>query len=77
MWDDIFDCNQVDNAFIITSDYAAGQIILIFAQINQLLPHVVIPIAMYVVPLQKASRKNKDIMLEQALIDEDEDDGGI
>jgi hypothetical protein len=32
---------------------------------------------MYVVPLQKASRKNKDIMLEQALIDEDEDDGGI
>jgi hypothetical protein len=31
MWDDIFDCNQVDNAFIITSDYAAGQIILIFA----------------------------------------------
>ncbi len=59
MWDDFFDCSQVENAFIITSDYALGQVVLIFAEINQLLPHVVIPIAMYVVPLQKMSRKSK------------------
>lgn len=59
MWDDFFDCTLIDNAFIITSDYAFGQVILTFAEINQLLPHVVIPIAMYVVPLQRMSRRNK------------------
>lgn len=31
MWDDLFDCSQVDGVFIITSDYASGQVILIFS----------------------------------------------
>lgn len=63
MWDDLFDCSQVDGVYIITSDYASGQVILIFSEINQLLPHVVIPIAMYVIPLRRMT-KTKDIKLE-------------
>ena len=30
-----------------------GQIILILGQLDQLLPHIVIPIAMYVIPLKR------------------------
>lgn len=61
-WEDLFDCVQEEGVYIITSDFAIGQIVLIFAEVNQLLPHVVIPIAMYVVPLQKITR-SKSIKL--------------
>lgn len=63
MWDDFFTCSSIENVYIITSDYAFGQIVLIFSEINQLLPHVVIPIAMYVIPRSRLSRR-VDVKLE-------------
>ena len=31
MWDDLFCCTLIENAFIITSNIPAGQVVLVFA----------------------------------------------
>ncbi len=31
MWDDFFTCELIDNAYILTSDSASGQVVLVFA----------------------------------------------
>lgn len=62
MWKKLFSCERIDNSSIITSDHVEGQVILVFQSINELLPHVVIPIAMYVIPLRKIDR-SKSITL--------------
>lgn len=56
MWDFVFECNIIDGVFIITSEQFVGQFILVLAAINELVPHVAIPITMYVVPLRKIKR---------------------
>lgn len=62
LWDTLFNCDQIDSVYILTSDTVSGQLVLIFSEVNQLLPHVVIPIAMYVVPLQRM-RSTKEFTL--------------
>ena len=74
--DDLFTCTRIDGVSIITSDQPIGQVILVVSEFNQLLPHIVIPIAMYLIPLERLSRKNKSFHLNTGLIDEhgDSDD---
>ena len=54
--DDYFNCFDCEGVKIITSDLVIGQIILVLVELNQLIPHLVIPIALYVIPA-KLSRK--------------------
>jgi hypothetical protein len=54
---------------IITSDLIIGQIILVIVEINQLIPHLVIPIALYVIPA-KVSRKNCEFNIKETLLSE-------
>lgn len=69
---DFITCSLIDNQIIIiTSDSVAGQIVLVIESFNELLPHIVIPIAMYIVPLRKMS---KSIKFNSALLDEDQED---
>lgn len=53
---DLVQCENVEGIMIITSDYFLGQLVLILIEINQLLPHIIIPIAIFVVPMRS---KNK------------------
>lgn len=70
--EDFITCSTIDEQIvIITSDSVAGQIVLVIESFNELLPHIVIPIAMYIVPLRKRS---KSIRFNSALLDEDEED---
>lgn len=55
-----------------TSDQTWGQILLVVIEINQLIPHLVIPVAMFVIPMGKLRQNNK-VNLQETLIDEDED----
>jgi hypothetical protein len=63
LFNDYFDCNDCEGVFIITSDYSFGQFILVLVEINQLIPHIIIPIALYIVPIQRGGRKNPKIMI--------------
>lgn len=47
-----------------------GQVILVIVEINQLIPHLIIPIALYVIPV-KTIRKSADLSLQETLILED------
>ncbi len=72
--DDEFTCLDCESAKIITSDFWIGQFVLVIVEINQLIPHLVIPVALYVIPIKKL-RKTADIDLHSTLIDfEDQDD---
>lgn len=76
---DLFQCEECEGVYILTSDYGFGQFLLILIEINQLIPHIVIPVALYIVPFQKMNRSSKDYNLESTLIEEDNDsdDGKI
>lgn len=60
---DCFECNTYDDVKIITSDYLLGQIVLVIVEINQLIPHLVIPIALYVIPIE-SNRRSTEVFLE-------------
>lgn len=69
----LFTCTRIDGVSIITSDSASGQIVLVISEFNQLLPHIVIPIAMYLVPLRKMRRRNSSFVLNTKLLDNSAD----
>jgi hypothetical protein len=74
--DSMFTCVDCQSVKIITSDFWVGQFALVVVEINQLIPHLVIPIALYVIPIKKL-RKTLDVNLEETLIEfEDEEDDG-
>ena len=50
-----------------------GQILLVLIEINQLIPHIVIPIALFVIPVGRKGIGRK-ITLEQTLLEEDEEE---
>lgn len=54
---DLVQCQELDGIFIVTSDYVLGQIVLISIEINQLLPHLIIPLAVFIVPMKSKHRK--------------------
>ncbi len=60
--DDMFTCVDCETVKIITSDYFIGQFVLVIVEINQLIPHLVIPVALYVIPVRKL-RRTSDINL--------------
>lgn len=66
--DNMFTCVDCENVKIITSDYFVGQLVLVIVEVNQLIPHLVIPVALYVIPFKKLSRTS-EINLEETLID--------
>lgn len=66
--DDMFTCVDCESAKIITSDYFIGQFVLVIVEINQLIPHMVIPVALYVIPI-KMLRRTSDINLQETLLD--------
>lgn len=59
---DYIDCTECEGIKIITSDYAIGEIVLVIIEINQLIPHLIIPIALYVIPVRR-NRKSTDVIL--------------
>lgn len=61
--DYLFECDRVDGVSIITSEKPIGQIVLVISEFNQLLPHIVIPIAMYLVPFRRLRRINSSFHL--------------
>lgn len=66
--DNMFTCVDCESVKIITSDYFIGQFVLIIVEVNQLIPHLVIPVALYVIPFKKL-RRTSDINLQETLID--------
>ena len=68
-----FECNTYDDVKIITSDYPLGQVVLVIVEINQLIPHLVIPIALYVIPI-KSNRRSTEVFLEETLIEDDDEE---
>ena len=74
--DYLFECEIVDDVSIITSNKALGQIVLVISEFNQLLPHIVIPIAMYLVPLRRLRRINDSFHLQTKMLDEDNSSDG-
>lgn len=48
-------CTFIDNAFINGSDNFLGQSIIIINSIIELIPHILLPIAMYIIPATKNS----------------------
>ena len=68
-FDNYFDCDQVEEVYIITSAYALGQITLIFVQLNQLIPHVMIPIALFIIPIQRKKRRKSVVMNQDVYIE--------
>lgn len=71
-WSSYFVCIECDGIYILTSDQFWGQFLLVLIEINQLIPHLIIPIAMFVIPVGKLRQNNK-IDLQETLIDDDED----
>lgn len=70
-WDSYFDCTEYNDVYILTSDLIWGQFLLVLIEINQLIPHLIIPVALFIIPAGKLSNKDK-ITLEKTLIDEEE-----
>lgn len=68
----IFCCRNEQGIYILTSDYLIGQILLILESLDQLLPHIVIPFAMYVIPLRKMSASM--IVIDSEKEDDSDDD---
>lgn len=68
-----FECNTYDDVKIITSDYPLGQVVLVIVEINQLIPHLVIPIALYVIPI-KSNRSSTEVFLQDTLLEEDDEE---
>lgn len=68
-WDSFIQCDFIEDVYIITSDQFIGQFILILIEINQLIPHLVIPIALYIIPVRKR-RLSVDLKLAETLIEE-------
>lgn len=59
---DLLECENSEGIMIITSDYFLGQLVLILIEINQLLPHIIIPIAIFVVPM-KSKNKTQSLIV--------------
>ena len=59
---DLIQCEQYDSVYIVTSDYIFGQIILVIIEINQLLPHLIIPVALVIVTA-RAKRKRSMLVI--------------
>ena len=47
----------MEGIYIITSDYFLGQFMLIMIEVNQLLPHIIIPLAVFMVPMKTKTKK--------------------
>lgn len=47
----------MEGIYIITSDYFLGQLMLIMIEVNQLLPHIIIPLAVFIVPMKTKTKK--------------------
>jgi hypothetical protein len=47
----------MEGIYIITSDYFLGQFMLILIEVNQLLPHIIIPLAVFMVPMKAKTKK--------------------
>jgi hypothetical protein len=71
--DGYFECTDCEGVTILTSDYFLGQLVLVVVEINQLIPHLVIPIALYVIPVKKR-RSINDVFLQETPFEEDEED---
>jgi hypothetical protein len=71
--DEYFECTDCEGVTILTSDYFLGQLVLVVVEINQLIPHLVIPIALFVIPVKKR-RSTNDVFLQEMLFDEGEED---
>lgn len=69
--DDYFECSSCEGIYILTSDNAIGQFLLVLIELNQLIPHVVIPVALYVIPVKTVKHT---IKLEEELVDDEEID---
>ncbi len=54
---DLIKCQEMDGIYIITSDYFMGQFMLIMIEVNQLLPHIIIPLAVFMVPMKTKTKK--------------------
>lgn len=50
---DLIQCQNLEDTVIITSDYFLGQFVLVLIEINQLLPHLVIPLAIFIIPMRR------------------------
>lgn len=61
-WDDYFTCTDFEGVYIVTSDRFIGQAMLVLIEINQLLPHLIIPVALYIIPVKRSS-KSSDLHL--------------
>ena len=72
-FDDYFICSECEGVFILTSDQAMGQFLLVLIEINQLIPHIIIPIALFVIPVGRQS-SGRRIILEQTLLEDEEGD---
>lgn len=68
-----FECNTYDDVKIITSDYPLGQVVLVIVEINQLIPHLVIPVALYVIPV-RSNRSSTEVFLQDTLLEEDDEE---
>lgn len=47
----------MEGIYIVTSDYFLGQFMLIMIEFNQLLPHIIIPLAVFMVPMKTKTKK--------------------
>jgi hypothetical protein len=62
----------------VTSDYVLGQLMLVMIEVNQLLPHLIIPLALFTVPM-KSKRKLINFGIDSTSLssyynDDDDDD---
>ena len=58
---------ECEGVYILTSDQALGQFMLILIEINQLIPHLIIPIALYIIPI-KNTRKSTELNFNSTLL---------
>lgn len=58
--------------YILTSDKFWGQFLLVLIEVNQLIPHLIIPVALFVIPVGNL-RKSHKVDLQETLIEEDDD----
>ena len=70
-FDNYFTCTDFDGIYILTSDQFMGQLLLVLIEINQLIPHLIIPIAFFIIPVSRHSNRN-NVDLQETLLEEDE-----
>jgi hypothetical protein len=64
-FDDNISCSLIDQATVINSDTILGNLILAINSIIELLPHMLLPIALYIIPSPKIRIRSKNIDLEE------------